>query len=394
MNIFEKLLQIEEESTTIDELTKGFYSLIECPLAIIDENYQVLSHFALDEYTLGNTFYDSIKRGYWSIELINKLSKLLANNDYANISFDNINRLFIKLKDKDNNLLGYLVIIEYNKKIKDIDKDLLLHITKIITKYLLINNNHQNINNLNSFFTSLINNEFNNETIFLEKYNSIIDKNKIYEFIIISINNIDKKIIKILEISLTYLFIDSTIIFKEEYIIIFLHNDINYEDINSFFFKNKLYGILSTPILDFYNVYTIYNILKKLLNYLIINKNEYILYKESDYIFLSTIISTNDNIVLLSLIHENILKLYKYDIDNNISLCITLYTYIKCNRSLKECSKELYLHKNTITYRLNKIKDILDDNLDSSINNLNYLHSILIINYLISIKFEFSKYLK
>ncbi len=394
MNIFEKLLQIEEESTTIDELTKGFYSLIECPLAIIDENYKILSHFALDEYTLGNTFYDSIKRGYWSIELINKLSKLLANNDYANISFDNINRLFIKLKDKDNNLLGYLVIIEYNKKIKDIDKDLLLHITKIITKYLLINNNHQNINNLNSFFTSLINNEFNNETIFLEKYNSIIDKNKIYKFIIISINNIDKKIIKTLEISLTYLFIDSTIIFKEEYIIIFLHNDINYEDINSFFFKNKLYGILSTPILDFYNVYTIYNILKKLLNYLIINKNEYILYKESDYIFLSTIISTNDNIVLLSLIHENILKLYKYDIDNNTSLCITLYTYIKCNRSLKECSKELYLHKNTITYRLNKIKDILDDNLDSSINNLNYLHSILIINYLTSIKFKFSKYLK
>ena len=394
MNIFEKLLQIEEESTTIDELTKGFYSLIECPLAIIDENYQVLSHFALDEYTLGNTFYDSIKRGYWSIELINKLSKLLANNDYANISFDNINRLFIKLKDKDNNLLGYLVIIEYNKKIKDIDKDLLLHITKIITKYLLINNNHQNINNLNSFFTSLINNEFNNETIFLEKYNTIIDKNNIYKFIIISINNIDKKIIKTLEISLTYLFIDSTIIFKEEYIIIFLHNDINYEDINSFFFKNKLYGILSTPILDFYNIYTIYNILKKLLNYLIINKNEYILYKESDYIFLSTIISTNDNIVLLSLIHENILKLYKYDIDNNTSLCITLYTYIKCNRSLKECSKELYLHKNTITYRLNKIKDILDDNLDSSINNLNYLHSILIINYLTSIKFKFSKYLK
>ena len=48
MNIFEKLLQIEEESTTIDELTKGFYSLIESPLAIIDENYQVLSHFALD----------------------------------------------------------------------------------------------------------------------------------------------------------------------------------------------------------------------------------------------------------------------------------------------------------------------------------------------------------
>lgn len=394
MNIFEKLLQIEEESTTIDELTKGFYSLIECPLAIIDENYQVLSHFALDEYTLGNTFYDSIKRGYWSIELINKLSKLLANNDYANISFDNINRLFIKLKDKDNNLLGYLVIIEYNKKIKDIDKDLLLHITKIITKYLLINNNHQNINNLNSFFTSLINNEFNNETIFLEKYNSIIDKNKIYKFIIISINNIDKKLFKTLEISLTYLFMDSTIIFKEEYIIIFLHNDINYEDINSFFFKNKLYGILSTPILDFYNIYTIYNILKKLLNYLIINKNEYILYKESDYIFLSTIISTNDNIVLLSLIHENILKLYKYDIDNNTSLCITLYTYIKCNRSLKECSKELYLHKNTITYRLNKIKDILDDNLDSSINNLNYLHSILIINYLTSIKFKFSKYLK
>ena len=187
---------------------------------------------------------------------------------------------------------------------------------------------------------------------------------------------------------------DSTIIFKEEYIIIFLYNEINYEDINSFFFKNKLYGILSTPILDFYNINTVYNILKKLLTYLIIDKNEYILYKESDYVFLSTIIGTNDNIVLLSLIHENILKLYKYDIDNNTSLGFTLYTYIKCNRSLVICSKELYVHKNTITYRLNKIKDILNDNLDSSSINLNYLHSLLIIKYLISIKFDFNKYLK
>ncbi|MCI6788300.1 MAG: helix-turn-helix domain-containing protein [Mollicutes bacterium] len=394
MDIFEKLLQIEEESTTIDELTKGFYSLIECPIAIIDENYKIISHFALDKYTLGKTFYDSINRGYWSIELINKISKSLANNDFAIFGFDNINRLFIKLKDKDNNLLGYLVIIEFNKKLKDIDKELLTHISKIITKYLLINNTHQNINNLNSFFTSLINKEFNNETIFLEKYNSIIDKSKIYKFIIISINNIDKKVLKTLEISLTFLFMDSTIIFKEEYIIIFLYNEINYEDINSFFFKNKLYGILSTPILDFYNINTVYNILKKLLTYLIVDKNEYILYKESDYIFLSTIIGTNDNIVLLSLIHENILKLYKYDIDNNTSLGFTLYTYIKCNRSLAECSKELYVHKNTITYRLNKIKDILDDNLDSSSINLNYLHSLLIIKYLISIKFDFNKYLK
>ena len=73
MDIFEKLLQIEEESTTIDELTKGFYSLIECPIAIIDENYKIISHFALDKYTLGKTFYDSINRGYWSIELINKI---------------------------------------------------------------------------------------------------------------------------------------------------------------------------------------------------------------------------------------------------------------------------------------------------------------------------------
>ncbi len=389
----DKILTIEEESTTIDDLIKGFYSLINNPIAVIDENYKIVSHFSIDEKTLGETFYNTIKSGYWSIELINIINKELENKDYAYITFDNIKRLFIKLIDNNQHVIGYLVIIEFENKLKDIEPLIIKHLVKIITKHLIINVHHQNINNLNSLFTSLINNEFDNENIFLEKYHSLINSDKEFKLLIIYLNESNKKIYKNIEIYLTYLFIDSIIIFKEKYILVFINQNYNEEDINSFFFKYKLYGIISTPILNLFKANIIFDIEKKLLTYLMSYKNEYILYEESDYVFLSTIIATNNNILLLSLIHEDILEILKYDYTNDASLCSTLFNYLKNNHSLNECSKELFLHKNTITYRLNKIKDLINNNLDNVNLNLNYLHSLIIISYLKSINFNFSKYL-
>lgn len=57
----------------------------------------------------------------------------------------------------------------------------------------------------------------------------------------------------------------------------------------------------------------------------------------------------------------NLLKpLIEYDRENNTELQRTLEVYLKNNKKLSETAKELYIHRNTVRYRIDKIIDILN----------------------------------
>ncbi|MDQ0222343.1 PucR family transcriptional regulator [Streptococcus moroccensis] len=64
-----------------------------------------------------------------------------------------------------------------------------------------------------------------------------------------------------------------------------------------------------------------------------------------------------------SFIHPDILELLEYDKQKNNQLLITLATYILFNQDTEEISNYLYVHPNTLRYRIKKIKTILQNNL-------------------------------
>lgn len=71
---------------------------------------------------------------------------------------------------------------------------------------------------------------------------------------------------------------------------------------------------------------------------------------------------------------KTILPLIEYDKKNNSDLAIVLRSYLKHNGSVKETSDELFVHRNTINYKLSKISEIL--NLDLSQLNSRLILSI------------------
>ena len=81
-------------------------------------------------------------------------------------------------------------------------------------------------------------------------------------------------------------------------------------------------------------------------------------------------------------IRDEIRLLNEYDTQNNTQLCETLYNYLLNNKSLSQASKVMYLHKNTITYRLDKIKEIISDDLNDYQRNYAYINSLIILKYL------------
>lgn len=65
------------------------------------------------------------------------------------------------------------------------------------------------------------------------------------------------------------------------------------------------------------------------------------------------------------LYRDTIMILVQYDKENNTELIHTLKAYYRCRLNISETAKSLFLHRNTLTSRLNLIKEILGLNLES-----------------------------
>lgn len=64
------------------------------------------------------------------------------------------------------------------------------------------------------------------------------------------------------------------------------------------------------------------------------------------------------------LYRDTVMTLVQYDKENNTDLLPVLKTYYQCRLNISETAKALFLHRNTLTVRLNLIKEILGLNLN------------------------------
>lgn len=79
---------------------------------------------------------------------------------------------------------------------------------------------------------------------------------------------------------------------------------------------------------------------------------------------------------------EQVLKpLLEYDAKHNSELVATFSNYLKNNGSVQLVSQELFIHKNTIVYRMNKIKELLGSDIDTPEERLKYFIACMIVEY-------------
>lgn len=81
-------------------------------------------------------------------------------------------------------------------------------------------------------------------------------------------------------------------------------------------------------------------------------------------------------------IHPLIEKLRLLEIDKKIPLCKTLNVYLQCEHNLGKAAELLYLHRNTLQYRINMIQEYLQNDLKDSDLCKELLFSFTILDYL------------
>lgn len=65
-----------------------------------------------------------------------------------------------------------------------------------------------------------------------------------------------------------------------------------------------------------------------------------------------------------SLIHPAVAQLQEYDARNHTEFGLTLYLYIRHERSQSLTASALHIHRNTLTYRLGRLRELIDCDLD------------------------------
>jgi len=95
-------------------------------------------------------------------------------------------------------------------------------------------------------------------------------------------------------------------------------------------------------------------------------QDDHIIFINFEHLNVERIMFSEDSIEEAKQIYnETLHKLIEYDIKNKSELLNTLYYYLECNLNVEKTGKSLFIHKNTVRYRLKLISSLLNANLDS-----------------------------
>ncbi len=76
------------------------------------------------------------------------------------------------------------------------------------------------------------------------------------------------------------------------------------------------------------------------------------------------------------------MRIHEYDLANGTDFLLTLETYLMNNKSLMAAADKLFIHRSTLTYRLNAIEKITPIQLDDPGERLHILLSCIVLRAL------------
>lgn len=85
---------------------------------------------------------------------------------------------------------------------------------------------------------------------------------------------------------------------------------------------------------------------------------------------------------ILYLCHPAINILTRYDRANNSNLRDTMFSYLMNDRSIARTSQKMFIHRNTTIYKLNKIQELISDDLENPYTRHQLILSCMIIRYI------------
>lgn len=386
----EELIQSVLRGEGLDEIADKSANYLNNPVVIISNTYNIIAHsehIQVDDLTWNN----AVKRGYITLEFaatLNNWNQIKdQDREYECLTVNQINkyrRRFYKLSIQSQ-FMGYLNITEVNGEFDDIDEECYYFVSQIFTREIMIQqqliNPNQHTRN-EDILLELASGRYVNRLHFLERVQlSDLNIQSNYQVICANLTNFlsynaDEDHFKNELISF---FPRGTIIVFNKILIILidveqsLYIDFQLEKGLDEYLKSKK---LTIGVSDTFH---------DLFDYKCYEKQAIKAYENKKYLFDDSFncvtyeqVKTYDLInqiprsSLINYCNQRVWELYQHDKLHETNYFNTLHVYLQTNHSIKATASYLYLHRNTINYRILKIKEFFKIDLDnySMVNQL------------------------
>lgn len=382
----------------IDGIIEVAASLLKNPLIFVDSNYKVLANSDI-KYITDALWLENLKNGYCSYDFIAGAKQLKSvqkaiNEDAVfevNCRASNTLKLISRVVI-DGKHIGSIILLVSRKPYTSKDMELLYLTSKIMGEEMKKNNFYRNAGNVaySELLYDILEDKIINSKVLKERMKSseiILSKKLSVLAIDISKYKSTKQNTRHLTVNLSSFFPDSnTVYYKDNVIIIcdYDRSNVNlkvFDQFKGFLKTNGLKVGVSKGFSDMMFLKKYYGQSVKALE---IGENidpENLCIFYSDIQFYDLISLTDNKINYSEYYHPALIKLSEYDCKNNSDLFNTLYIYLKNNQNSLKTSKELFVHRNTMSYRIKKIINLTSIDLTCSETVFNIMFSYKIMCY-------------
>ena len=375
------LLNVFLQSNNLAALTESAGILFGTPIIVVDEAFRIAASFAANgsDYEEYRT---AVIHSQLSFEAAADISGTAAEKgqDFFELQRNERNYAVAVLRN-GGAMIGYMILVtgSNNDPHTITNTENIMFAAALISKQLCLERRQTALDTAEDVLITLLNGDFADEEHFrLQASATFLSNFCPQRFAIVAMTGLENSDIAgdILRKSLETNFHGSHPFFYKDRIVMFLHVD---HDLSLLVHTAKSGGlcIVVSPALEgIFSLGKMYGTVSDVLDYLVSSGKTGFCTESCKYARLMALKGIKDK---TGVIASEIEALALYDKENSAELCLTLYNYLICHHSLKETCERLYTHRNTVLYRIRKIKEDFGLEPEVAENHFKYLFSCALV---------------
>lgn len=388
-----ELLKASLEGSSFNHLVELAANYLNNPLVVIDNSFNIIA-YSKNLKSTDFIWLEAVSRGYITIEFsatLNNWDELVSEEQkYFDVTqISSKTRRFIRL-EYQHRIVGYLNILEEFTPLNSLEDNIYLFVAALLTKDLVFNFQQLNLNDFcmgeEEIVRDLLQNRFADRVHFLSR----IQGCSLDHHFLFCIGCIDFRHYvsynahhSLIQDNLRAYIPNSTSVFYEKQLVILIksNDEANYDLLEQFLKSSSLVMGMSDSFEDLYQFNTYFKQAQATLRLheLVNPHNQICFYEQYKSYHMFERFTTEE---LLLFCHQLVLKLKHVDEKNNTDYVETLRSYLYFQKSIQKTASHLFVHRNTINYRIQKIKEITEFNLDQYDLDAHILQSCEIIRFI------------
>ena len=365
---------------SLNQLTADAAELFDCPVMVVDDSFHAVS-WHMPAGFQDRPFQGSVDRG----ELTYEASSLLSSS----ASLAQQGELYVELADSpwqrrfspliaSGIRVGYLVLVDVHGTLRQVERRELTAVESVLAKQLFFEGNRSGLmfNTAEEVLLHLLENKFSTEALFLLQASStwLADfRPERVALINLGLYHNLHLAEDALKSELTYAFYASHPFLYNDEVLLFLNRDHDLSALEPLVQRYHLRVVISAPLDSLYALPQVYAATHEVMDFLLLRSSHPFCVRAEQLHALMMLRRLQDR---ADLIASEVSALAHYDAAEHTQYCQTLLAYLLCHHSLKETCQRLYTHRNTVLYRIRRMKEDFGIPLDDPNRHLELLLSV------------------